>query len=385
MVMRGRSIGAEVQRELSGAYLDMLAEPRPARARAQLGLFWERVLVRFKLINSVKAESPVERKINLKADAQVSGMIAGWAVGSLLDRCSKPRAHAADAALVPLLKRLLVPEWATQSERNPVVLNLLARQQFGGLRAVTSSALTAFALAQANLSAHLTQEDIYTHKQYAYTIAMTHAKRSEAVKAAFDSLFDCADASTSARCINELLSKFFNSGAEEHRQQVESLWARGEAKGEGVGICTDLKVMQKKAANKIETEYPIVYEPEKALRLPFAQLHRLLVMVIELAPTQLTENQKVSSEHLRCLVSKYTEGQVSKKLTKVALVKKLSELVSAREPSGAGASAAAAAAPATDASASADASAVAAAAAPKSPARLRPQPLATRSPNVMAP
>jgi hypothetical protein len=340
--------------------------------------------------------------VDTAADRQVMGVVAGWAVFSLRAVCAKKGAAPTDRAMLPLLDKLIVPEGISGlTLRDPVVLYLLARQQYGGLTAVLSEALTAFCLAQAHLSSMLTKEDIATHGAAAFNIAVDHVRSCEAVRLAFDGLFedDCTDTLQQA-VVTRLLAKFFNQAGAEFRSQVESIWNDKDAKT-GVGIRTELKVLQKKSAATIESM--INFDAEKALALPPLDLHRLLLLVCGTAGEEKKVLRACRKSHLQLLLRAYVEDdkKVSTSGTNEELWKRLVSLLKKREgegparpallpgggtSGGEGGREGVAAAPAdadADASASADASAVAAAAAPKSPARLRPQPLATRSPNVM--
>ena len=68
-------------------------------------------------------------------------VIGGWVAFSLIGRCK--RGSAAAQALLPLLKALVIPEGTDGlSLRDPATLFMLARQQFGGLTALTPGAAT---------------------------------------------------------------------------------------------------------------------------------------------------------------------------------------------------------------------------------------------------
>ena len=86
--------------------------------------------------------------------------MAGWAVKTLIDRCRS--AKAPDRDLLPFLLRLIVDGGiaGSEDERDPRVLYLLAKQQWGGLTAVTPAVMDACALARTVLCEGLTQQKV---------------------------------------------------------------------------------------------------------------------------------------------------------------------------------------------------------------------------------
>ena len=253
-------------------------------------------------------------------------VIGGWAVFSLHRRCSKAHASKADRALLPLLELLIVKEGpASQGLKDPAILFLLARQQYGGLTAITPSCLTAFTLAQAELSSQLTKEHLARMGPHTFQLAVEHVKRSEIVMRAFDALFPVleeatwaslleADAARAVRsaCIDRLLTKFFNSAGAEFRVQVESIWGTADGK-DGVGIRTELKVLQKKAADKIEGAHPIKLDGEVALKMDPANLHRTLVLIAHTQPGQILKG--CQKKHLSLLLRAYAKADGDVRLT----------------------------------------------------------------------
>ena len=240
---------------------------------------------------------------------------------SLHRRCSKAHASKADRALLPLLEQLIVKEGpASQGLKDPAILFLLARQQYGGLTAITPSCLTAFTLAQAELSSQLTKEHLARTGPHAFQLAVEHVKRSENVMRAFDALFPVleegtwaslleADAARAVRsaCIDRLLTKFFNSAGAEFRVQVESIWGTADGK-DGVGIRTELKVLQKKAADKIEGAHPIKLDGEVALKMDPANLHRTLVLIAHTQPGQILKGCQNAEEAPLALAARVRQG-----------------------------------------------------------------------------
>ena len=314
---------------------------------------------------------------------------------------SKPRASKRDAAMLPLLNKLIIPEGVegaadSHGLRDPTVLYMLARQQYGGLTALTVQANTAFALAQAELSSMLTKEDIAVSGAHAFQIAVDHVKACPAVSAAFRALFsatlgdawqaalggeatdaevgafaarataaapsslvdatataraaaagerrairDAADAADEAAeaeamqraCISRMLEKFFNSAGAEFRTQVESIWVTAAGKG-GVAIRQELKVLQQKAAGKIEAQHPVTFDAERALAMCAADLHRLLAFAVHVAPESIIQGSQKA--HLVLMTRAYHEQDRDAQLggTKGELGRELVELVKRCEADG---------------------------------------------------
>lgn len=67
---------------------------------------------------------------------------------------------------------------------------------------------------------------------------------------------------------------------------------------------TELKVLQKSAAKKIEDKYPIKFLPDQAFKMPAAKLHMLLVLLVGQDESVLTKAHKSS---LKALIKAYTK------------------------------------------------------------------------------
>ena len=333
------------------AFLELpRSSPVPPAAKAHLALYWEELLVLFAHSNHAAAEdaaaAAAPRVVDSAKDQQVMGVVTAWAVSSSRAVAAKPRAAKADAAMLPLLDSLLIENGVAglverHGEHDPTVLFLMARQQYGGYHAVTSPTLTVFSLAQAELSSLLTPADIAQSGPYAFQLAVDHVKGCASVMNGFRGLFNActlpadpkeADALVQ-RCVDKLLSKFFNQAGAEFRTQVESIWGSANGKG-GIAIRTELKVLQQKAADKIQQTCPVSFQADTALKLEPANLHRLLSLVVHMDPQTITKGSQKC--HLQRLLLAYAEVDRDVKLgeTKDKLAEQLFRFIKASQATG---------------------------------------------------
>ena len=148
LALRLGVVGPEVRGALSAAWLAVPEVGVVARSKARLVLFWNDALQEFKRLNApveTEPEAPAGEVEHAASDAErdrrVVLVIGGWVAFSLIGRCKK--GSAAAQALLPLLKALVIPEGTDGlSLRDPATLFMLARQQFGGLTALTPGAAT---------------------------------------------------------------------------------------------------------------------------------------------------------------------------------------------------------------------------------------------------
>ena len=272
LTLRLGAIGPDVRKELSKRWLQLPGVTGGSGSKARLVLYWDAVLQAFKRLNRVKdiPAAPVEEPEaeGSGSDEQVMGVVGGWAVFSLRAMCERGGANV--KKLVPLIDAFVVPEGAdSMSLRDPAVLYLLARQQFGGLTAITPSARMAFTLAQSVLSSYLTQDSIAQLGVHAFQAGVDAVASDSSVRSAFFSqLLSDVPKDLKVDVVQRLLDKFFHQAGAEFTRQIESIWGSGGGK-DGVAVRTELKVLQKTAAKSIE---------DKCVHLPPAPASVLFAM-----------------------------------------------------------------------------------------------------------
>lgn len=83
---------------------------------------------------------------------------------------------------------------------------------------------------------------------------------------------------------------------------MQSIWGQGGK--QGVGVRTELKVLQKSSAKKIEDKYPIKFLPDQAFKMPAAKLHMLLVLLVGQDESVLA---KANKSALKALITAYAK------------------------------------------------------------------------------
>ena len=124
------------------------------------------------------------------------------------------------------------------------------------------------------------------------------------VRATFGRLFPEPAAGEAKTAIDELLQKFFNQAASEHRAQLNSIMGVGSGK-DGIAIRTKLKVLQAKSAGTHD-ESSFNFMPKQLRLLDEADAHMLMRLVAKHAPTQL---QRASLPLLKALFKGYTANE----------------------------------------------------------------------------
>lgn len=184
LAVRMQANGSTARRELA----DQLAaahDTPPTNLRTAFYWLWKAVFEAFVTANAKAAPAVIDEGEQLatpggSGDRQVCAQVAGWAVYTL-------QKDTANAKYVPLLKKLKVelPSEPSEEPMDPAVAYVLARQHFGGLTAVSSVTITAFAMAQSVLAANLTPERLGEHGSRAYDMAVEHVKADSSVRAAY--------------------------------------------------------------------------------------------------------------------------------------------------------------------------------------------------------
>ena len=154
---------------------------------------------------------------------------------------------------MPLIDHLIVPDGPSSMDlSDPAVLYLLARQQFGGLSAVTPSALSAFAVAQAKLDVQLSMErctDIGPAD--AFNLAVESVVGDRDVLYAFAALYpmpvivaeQVEHSLRVADVTQHLMRKMFNTSCNAYCKRVNAVNKSGGGK-QGVGVRVEMKVLQ---------------------------------------------------------------------------------------------------------------------------------------------
>ena len=88
------------------------------------------------------------------------------------------------------------------------------------------------------------------------------------------------ESDTMTLLLQTLMDKIFNQAAAEFCVQVASIWGAGGSK-EGVGIKQELKVQQKKKADKIEKDNPVKFEPAQVLAMSPYDRHIHLAFIVK--------------------------------------------------------------------------------------------------------
>lgn len=150
--LRLDAVGPMQRRQWSDDWLALPGASEVPEARAHLGMWWSDHLIEsFKRANAAKAPPSVEAqeaRSEEASDRQSMAVVGGWAVFSLRNAAGATNAASALRRLLPLMEALVEPGGAESlSLRDPAVLYLLARQQFGNLTALKPAALAAFDLA----------------------------------------------------------------------------------------------------------------------------------------------------------------------------------------------------------------------------------------------
>lgn len=175
--------GSRVRRELADFLATLHATP-PANLRTAFYWLWQGVFEAFKKANAKPAPAVIDEEPLATpggaGDRQVCAQVAGWAVYTLLQ-------DKANSKYKMLLQKLKVPlpSESSQEPLDPAVAYVIARQHFGGLTAVNSATITAFAMAQSVLAMNLTPERLGEHGSRAYDVAVEHVKADADVRAAY--------------------------------------------------------------------------------------------------------------------------------------------------------------------------------------------------------
>ena len=215
LTLRLEAVGPGARAELSQAWLKLAGVvPGERGANARLSLFWNETLSAFKRLNvpaGRKAKAVPEQLIAREdaGDRTVMGVPGGWAVFSLR---SKAKNKPALQWTLPLLDALMLPDGAGSGGlTDPATLYLLARQQFGGLTALTLGALTFFDLAQRVLSSHLTKQRIAEFGIHTFQFGVNAVLANQGVSSAFSAQMPAGSLTTHVVQLRALLlSKFFN-------------------------------------------------------------------------------------------------------------------------------------------------------------------------------
>ena len=312
-----------------------------------------------------QAPKPTLRTMDMcgAKDRSVMAMVAGWAVFSL--RAAATKQGSRMEHLVPLLDAMIVKGGpAAMCQKDPAVLYMLARQQFGGLTAVTPAALDAFCLAQALVSAHLSMEHstlalplcppdpcssrqlcsplpspflpaqspslcpVAYHGAKTFQMGVDAVLGSAKVTAAFIALLP-TDVMTNHlhQLLKKLLDKIFNQAAAEFCVQIAAIWGEGGSK-QGVGIKQELKVLQKQTAKAIKEDNPVTLVPEDVLKLTKEEMHITMCFVCKFHPKALAK-KAVTMSSLKKLLVAYKDDpvEVKKCQTKALLQARLVEVV----------------------------------------------------------
>ena len=184
LAVRMQANGSVARRELADQ-LATLHETPPANLRTAFYWLWNRVFGSFVKANAKPAPAVVDEDESLAkpgggGDRQVCAQVAGWAVFTLMN-------DKGNTKYVPLLKKLKaeLPSEPSEEPMDSAVAYVLARQHFGGLTAVSSVTITAFAMAQSVLAANLTPERLGEHGSRAYDVAVEHVKADPGIRAAY--------------------------------------------------------------------------------------------------------------------------------------------------------------------------------------------------------
>ena len=256
-------------------------------------------------------------------------VVGGWAVFS--DRATCKKGGADLQRLLPLFDALIVPEGAGSMDiRDPAVLYLLARQQFGGLTAITMPALGFFNMAQALLSSHLTQPLIAQFGAHTFQIGVEDVVRNQTLRATFMALMPAnADAALSRIVYDRLLSKFFNQAGMEFRKQIESIWGSGGGKS-GTSVPQEMKVLQKRVAKDVKKKAKRV--PAEAFKKPPRLLHMTLTLIVEEEGAEALGRGTDMAQLKALLLAYAADGQKPKTSgSKAELVERLAAVVKGAE------------------------------------------------------
>ena len=163
------------------------------------------------------------------------------------------------------------------------MLFLLARQQFGGLTAITMETLSAFVAAQNVLSTNLAQKRIAKLGAHAFQAGVDAVVADSSITDSFLSLMP--EDQRNASVIKLLLKKFFNQAGAEFVAQVHAIWASTEGATNGVAGRQELKVLQKKVAKSVEDRcHPL--PPRPARTPPLSSTHPCVHACVHHACTQ---------------------------------------------------------------------------------------------------
>ena len=222
--LRLDAVGSAERRALSAAWLALPGvDPGERGGAARLSLFWTDVLTEFKRAQQPAgflAAPELPTATEDAGDRQVMAVVGGWAVFSL--RAVLKKGAVRLRPLLRLLEKLILQEGpGSEGLTDPATLYLLARQQFGGLTALTPNALTFFDLAQRVLASHLTKERIAQAGVHTFQIGVNAVLSDAGVTAAFEAQMP-ADSTREQRLELRrlLLQKFFNQAGAEFCKQA---------------------------------------------------------------------------------------------------------------------------------------------------------------------